>query len=539
MDNTKKYIAITVIIGALVGSSNFFGLFSGLENFFSDRLFFKKPVHPDIVIVEIDSESINKIGQWPWERKVFAKFIENLKKYNPKALAVDVVFSENSRFGKLDDRALSESIKSAGFPIILPVEVLNSNTLLPLSEFYENKNAHLAHVNIILDKDGVARKLPTKIENWNPFGLEITDIIGTISEKSQNSEKIVYASPAKSIRRIPFWRVLDNEKIENFENKIIFVGATSPDLHDEFETPFSNGGKMPGVEIQANITNMFLNGYSLNSLHNFIMFSWIVASALSSYAGVLHIVPAILLFEKGFSANLVHLNLSWIFSSITFFSFKYLTQRKEKKKIKNIFGKYVSKDVLAEILKNPNKAGLGGEEKEITVLFSDIRGFTSFSEKTNPTQLVDFLNEYFSEMTETVIKNEGTLDKYIGDAIMAFWGAPIENKNQADLALNAAIEMIRKLEKFPELKIGIGIHTGKAVVGNIGSSDRIQYTAIGDTVNIASRLEGLNKNFGTQIIISENTKSKLANNYQLKNLGIVYVKGREEKINIYSNESTH
>lgn len=537
--DSKKYIVITSLVGLLVSVSYFLGLFSGLENFFSDRLFFKKSIHPNIVILEIDSESINKIGQWPWERKVFAKFIENLKKYKPKALAIDIVFSENSRSGQLDDLALSDSIKDVDFPIILAVEILDSGTLLPLSEFSENKNARLAHVNITLDKDGVARKLPKKIINFNPLGTEVANIIGTVSPKSRNSEKIVYAAETRSIRRIPFWRILDDEKIENLENKIIFVGATSLDLHDEFETPFSKGGKMPGVEIQANIANMFLNGYSLNPLRKSIMFLWILASALSSYAGILHIVPAILLFEKGFSASLVHLNLAWILSSIAVFSFKYFAQKKEKKKIKDIFGKYVSKDVLAEILKNPDNVSLGGEEKEITVLFSDIRGFTSFAEKISPTQLVNFLNEYFSEMAESVIKNKGTLDKYIGDAIMAFWGAPIENKNQADLALNTAILMIQKLKKFPELKIGIGIHTGKAVVGNIGSKERIQYTAIGDTVNIASRLEGLNKEFGTQIIISEETKNKLTNNYKLDNLGSVAVKGKEEKINIYSIESTH
>lgn len=536
---SKKYILITSLVGLLVSASYFLGLFSGLESFFSDRLFFKKSIHPNIVILEIDSESINKIGQWPWERNVFAKSIENLKKYKPGALAIDVVFSENSRFGKLDDLALSKSIRNAGFPIILAAEVFNSNALLPLSEFYDNKNTHLAHVNIILDKDGIARKLPKKITNLNPLGIEVANIIGAVSEKSQNSEKIVYAAEARSIRRVPFWRVLDDEKIENFENKIIFVGATSLDLHDEFETPFSKGGKMSGVEIQANIANMFLNGYSLNPLRKSIMFLWIIASALSSYIGILHIVPAILLFEKGFSANLIHLNLAWILSFIAVFSFKYFAQRKEKKKIKDIFGKYVSKDVLTEILKNPDKVSLGGEEKEITVLFSDIRGFTSFAEKINPAQLVNFLNEYFSEMAESVIKNKGTLDKYIGDAIMAFWGAPIENKNQADLALNTAVEMIQKLKKFPELKIGIGIHTGKAVVGNIGSQERIQYTAIGDTVNIASRLEGLNKEFGTQIIVSEETKNKLVTDFKIKNLGDVKVKGREEKINIYSIESTH
>lgn len=523
----------------LVGISYFFGTFSGLESFFEDRLFLKKPVHPDIVIVEIDSDSINKIGQWPWPRQVFAKFIKNLGEYRPQVMAIDVVFGEKSRLGETDDFTLSKSIKTANFQIILPVEIFDKKTLLPLKEFYDNKNIRLAHVNIILDKDGVARKLPQKIENFNSFASETVSAVGSISEKSKNSQKIVYAAPAKSIRRIPFWRILEEENIENFENKIIFVGATSPDLHDEFETPFSKRGKMPGIEIQANAANALLMDYSLNPVPKLIMFWWIVASSIFSYFGPLQMIPAILLFEKGFEANLVHLNFAWILSSGAVFLFKYFAQRKEKKKIKDIFGKYVSKEILEEILKNLDKVKLGGEEKEITVLFSDIRGFTSFAEKTNPKELVNALNEYFSLMARIIIKNKGTLDKYIGDAIMAFWGAPTENKNQADLALKTATEMIEKLKIFSNFKIGIGIHTGKAIVGNIGSEDKIQYTAIGDTVNVASRLEGFNKELETQIIISDKTKSKLKNNYKFKNLGMAAVKGKEEKINIYSIESTH
>lgn len=536
----KKYFLITTLVGIVVGLSYLFGIFAGLENFFSDRLFFKKEIHPDIVIVEIDSESINKIGQWPWPRKVFANFLEKIEKYNPKVVALDIMFSERSRLGTQDDAELSlflSARRRTVFSIILPVEFISEKILEPLPEFRKNENVKLAHVGIILDKDGVVRKLPAKIQNFEQFGFEVAKIAG--AQTLFNSEKIAYASGPKSIRRIPFWRVLEEEKIENLDEKIIFVGVTSLDLHDEFQTPFSKGGKMPGVEIQANIANMFLKRYSLNSIPRSAMFFWIVFSAISLYAGPLHNIPAILFFEKGYLPNLIHLNLAWILSLGAIFLKKYLSQKEEKKKIKDIFGKYVAKDVLEEILKNPAKFNMGGEEKEITVLFSDIRGFTSFAEKVSPQELVNFLNKYFSQMAEAVIKNKGTLDKYIGDAVMAFWGAPIENENQADDALESALSMAEKLKKFPGLKIGIGIHSGKAVVGNIGSEERVQYTAIGDSVNIASRLESLNKEFRTQIIISEETKNKLKKNYKLKNLGPVTVKGKENKINIYSIDATH
>ena len=177
------------------------------------------------------------------------------------------------------------------------------------------------------------------------------------------------------------------------------------------------------------------------------------------------------------------------------------------------------------------------------MLFSDIRGFTSISEKTTPRELVRILNTYFSSITKKIIENDGVLDKYIGDAIMAFWGAPIPEPKQADKAVKAALEMLEELKKIniqflasgdPEIKIGIGIYTGKAIVGNIGSEHRFDYTAIGDTVNIASRIEGLTKEYKTEIIIGESTKNKLTENFSVTLLGKTNVKGKLEEVTIYS-----
>lgn len=214
--------------------------------------------------------------------------------------------------------------------------------------------------------------------------------------------------------------------------------------------------------------------------------------------------------------------------------------------MKNLFSKYVSKDVLEEILKDPAKVKLGGEEKEVTVFFSDIRGFTALSEKTAPKELVRILNKYFTLMTNEVLENSGVLDKYIGDAIMAFWGAPIEDRRQAENALKAALGMLEKLKELnkelksngdPEINIGIGLYSGPAVVGNIGSDLRFDYTVMGDTVNVASRLESLNKEYKTQIIIGETTKNKLEGDHKFKFLGSVAVKGRKELLNIYTIEN--
>ncbi|KKR31142.1 MAG: Adenylate cyclase, partial [Parcubacteria group bacterium GW2011_GWF2_39_8b] len=341
----------------------------------------------------------------------------------------------------------------------------------------------------------------------------------------------------------------------------VFVGATAEDLHDSKPTPLSRGTPMPGVEIHANIARGLLSGDRLVPLGTFETSAWILlASIVSSLffifanrllivvggnvlVGLLYLVTIIILFERGIAVNLIHIELSWIVTTITLSLYKFFIAEKEKREMKRTFGKYVSPSVLEQIVKNPKAVLLGGEEKEITVLFSDIRGFTSISEKTTPRELVRILNTYFSSITKKIIENDGVLDKYIGDAIMAFWGAPIPEPKQADKAVKAALEMLEELKKIniqflasgdPEIKIGIGIYTGKAIVGNIGSEHRFDYTAIGDTVNIASRIEGLTKEYKTEIIIGESTKNKLTENFSVTLLGKTNVKGKLEEVTIYS-----
>jgi class 3 adenylate cyclase len=211
--------------------------------------------------------------------------------------------------------------------------------------------------------------------------------------------------------------------------------------------------------------------------------------------------------------------------------------------LERTFEKYVSTSVLAEILGDPSNIHLGGEGKAVTVFFSDIRGFTPIAETMDPQALVALLNRYFEVMSEEIVKTGGTIDKYIGDAIMAFWGAPIEDAEQAEHAVQASLTMLQKLKELnkelaadghPEIAIRIGLHTGRAIVGNVGSTRRFDYTAIGDTVNAASRMEGLNKEHGTQIIISDMVRNLLRDKTKWRPLGPVTVKGKSEPINIYT-----
>lgn len=223
--------------------------------------------------------------------------------------------------------------------------------------------------------------------------------------------------------------------------------------------------------------------------------------------------------------------------------YKYLIESSEKRFVKKLFGQYVNENLLKELEKNPDQLKLGGETKNMTVLFSDIRGFTTISEGLNPAELLDLINTYLDEMSNIILKNNGTIDKYIGDAIMAFWNAPLNDESHTFNAVNNALQMIEKLKllrksdtRFTNLNIGIGINTGDIIVGNVGSSKRYDYTVLGDNVNLGSRLEGLNKKYGTKIIISQTTYEQLSKNIKnviFRLLDKVTVKGKSHAIQIY------
>jgi adenylate cyclase len=227
---------------------------------------------------------------------------------------------------------------------------------------------------------------------------------------------------------------------------------------------------------------------------------------------------------------------------VAFIGFRALTEEENVKFIRTTFSKFVSHDVVEELLANPEAISLGGSKKEISVFFSDVRGFTTISEALSPEGLVSLLNEYLSEMTELIIDYRGTIDKYMGDAIMAFWGAPARNDDHAYYACVAAIAQYRALQglqkrwserNIPVIDIGIGINTGLAVVGNMGSSRRMDYTLMGDTVNLGSRLEGITKTYGVKICISEFTYERVKDRVYARELDLVRVKGKLEPVRIY------
>lgn len=558
-----KPIVISTFVGSLLSLAYVGGLFAGFEQFLEDRLFSEKPRHPDIVIVAIDDASLQRQGQWPWPRSHFAQFIENLEDVAPAAVGFDVMFAEPSRSGEEDDSRLEEALARASFPIIFPVEIGDAQQLKPLPRFAQHTT--LSHINVTVDPDGVVRTFPQKAEEFRPFAFEIITAAGIeipLEHELTDRNRIVFAGKPGSFTTVSFSELLEGHSTKSLRGKILLVGATAQDLHDNKPTPVSEGEVMAGVEIHASIANMLALNYRLTNLPHIAGLLWILLAALiplitvlflrsflklfliNTLIGLAYLVVQITLFETGLATPIIHIHLAWTLSLIALIAYQYFIIDREKSEIKKLFGKYVSPKVLDQILENPAQVVLGGEERVITVLFSDIRGFTTLSERTTPTQLVQIINRYFSAMTTEILENDGVVDKYIGDAIMAFWGAPLPDEQQADKALRAALGMKEKLDIFNkelkseigiEINIGVGLYTGPAVVGNMGSLARFDYTAMGDTVNTSSRLEGVTKTYGVNCIIGESTKDALQSpqHYLIRELDQIVVKGKKEPRKIF------
>jgi len=344
-----------------------------------------------------------------------------------------------------------------------------------------------------------------------------------------------------------------------FKDRIVFVGATATGLQDVFETPFS-GGKMPGIQVHASVaddvlSNRFMTkGGALAGAAVAVACALVAALAatlLPAWWATLLVVAgdlllvwiATTLLARGYWLNLTQPVLASSFALFGGVAYQYFFEGREKRKMKRLFGQYVSKDIYEQLVANPELARLGGQRREMTVLFSDIRGFTTVTERGEPEEIVGMLNEYFSRMVDIVFAHHGTLDKFVGDMVMALFGAPLDDSQHADHAVQAALAMTDELGRlnakwksegrFAELDIGIGVNTGPMIAGNIGSQQVMSYTVIGDAVNLGSRLESLNKQYGTRIIISDATRSQLIGRYDLRPLGDVVVKGKTQPVAIF------
>jgi len=561
--NLKHCILIAVLISIILSSMQFIGVFYNLQLKLSDTLYGGKNPLNSIVIVAIDDPSLQEIGRWPWNRDVFANAIDLLKE--AKVIGIDVAFFEEST--PEYDAQLGDAVSKAN--VVVPVEylsfakqgdkVIGQRMLLPIKSL---DSAKQGYVNIITDSDGLTRAINMDIsEEYDNFAY----VVYNEYWKKELNEKparflVNFIDLPGSYKTYSITDVI-NGRVDSaeFKDKLVLIGATSPDMHDDYFVPTSAGKAMPGVEIHANAIQTMINkdflaeeSWIVNAI--VLLFSSLIVAVVGAKWGIKgitivspiiiigYIFGAIYAFDYGMIMNLIYLPLAVgsVYTAETIYA--YRATKKEKQKIKEAFAKYVSTEVVDEVMKNPGQLKLGGAKKEITVFFSDIRGFTTISEGLTPERLVHLLNEYLSAMTEIVMKHKGLVDKYIGDAIMAFWGAPLEQENNAEMACETSLEMQKKLielnkkwalEKWPAIKIGIGLNTGEAIIGNMGSYERFDYTAIGDNINLGSRLEGLTKQYGVGILASEATKKKAGDGFIFRKLDLVQVKGKHKPIYIY------
>jgi adenylate cyclase len=577
----KHYLAVIfsgLAVGVIMGLLFVFGFFFDWRNRLSDKLFLSKNSGEVILIVSIDNQSLQALGRWPWDRKIHAELIEKISAAKPLVIGMDVNFPEASNLES--DKALGEAIKKAG-NVVLPVEsdlafndggMLGKNFLYPQEEIFRSAMA-FGITNTPPDSDGVFRSLPLQIkdEQENEYEHFTKKIAGyylaakNISQPEPPLDNwgrltVNYKGKPGTFKRISALDVIrEPVNSELFKDKIVLIGATASDLHDEQITPVSRGVPMSGVEVLANGINTLVSGDYLDKVSKATQFLFIIVASLivalmiamirigiasiaTLFILVAYFIFSLLMFNRGKVFDLFFVGVAIFISYLSALAVRYYFETKEKKYIKNTFSYYVSKDIINDLLANPDKIKLGGEEKEMTILFSDIRSFTTISEKLSPHELVELLNNYLTAMSQLIMKRRGVVDKYIGDAIMAFWGAPLEVSNHSALACQSALEMIRCLkEKKPvwqakygvDLNIGVGVNTGRVVVGNMGSEQRFDYTVMGDAVNLASRLESITKIYGVPIVTSEFTYGKTKDQFVWRYLDKVAVKGKKVGVKIY------
>ena len=348
-----------------------------------------------------------------------------------------------------------------------------------------------------------------------------------------------------------------------FTDRIVIVGVTAEGLNEAFRTPFPRG-EINGPEVHANMIDALIANRSIErapwwatvalvaaavmtvAIAGAFLNAWLTG-AVSALAAAFLAWLSLSLFRSGTWIPVTVPVLALVFAYVGDLAWKYVVEGREKRQVKKLFSRYVSKDVYDQLVADPSLASLGGARRHMTVLFSDIRGFTTMSEKGSPEDVVAQLNQLFTRMVGVVFDHRGTVDKFVGDMIMALYGAPLDDPEHAEHAVQTALAMIATLQQLnaewaaagkPQLDIGIGINTGDMVAGNIGSDTIMSYTVIGDAVNLGARLESLNKEYGTRIIISESTRAALKGQYDIHPLGDVLVKGKSKPVAIFEVKPT-
>lgn len=538
--------------------------------------------HHDIVVAGIDDQSLRELGAWPWDRRTFVPLVQNLEKQGAKVIVFDVMFNEK---GNADsDKAFAEELAKHK-NIVIPSQAVfdgsfndidndnmtarskdklirSKDLITPLPEFA--KTTHQALINSNLDDDNIIRK--TWLQVATPKGIMPSLALKTAELADANVQEILERFPGQemnirynlytsSIQYVPVAEVLkDTTKLKD---RIVLIGFTASGFeYDDGGTSIERNTKL--VYVHANIINQLLNGGSVGFENRAVTRIWILAMIglmaliawrLKPIAGIIAtfgLAAAILAGQYYMFASMERdLNASYpliamLFSYLVNIAVKTFYETKQRQYITKQFGRYLSPELVKEIARSDREIQLGGISKELSILFLDVRGFTPLSEKLSPEEVVGFLNMMFNLITEKALENHGTIDKFIGDAAMILFNAPLDVKHHEYCAVKTAFDIQKGMEKVREqiqeqyqvtIAVGIGINTGPVVVGNIGSYLRVDYTAIGDNVNTAARIESNTQ--PNQVLVSEATYDRTKDYFEYRFVGEKIMKGKSVGIKLY------
>jgi adenylate cyclase len=579
-------LSVAVLAGGLGIVAHAAGLFHRTELSTIDTRFRIRGAKPslvkNLVVVGVDEQTFdyfrnhNLAANWPFRRRYDAKVIDQIKGAGSRAIAVDLEFTETT--DPTDDNDLVEAVADAGHVVLATTQVsANGNTpvLGGNANLRHFGDARAANATVIPDTDGVYRRMQFEYQDLDTFGVAIAQnarlrsVTDSMFGGPTKSVPIDFAGPPGTVPFISYWRVYAGDfKPSFFKHKIVIVGATATALQDIHETATSgsagSGNLMSGPELQANVAATALAGIPLRDGAGWVnvvliillgcippllgLRGWVMRAFFGSLiAAALYTVAVQLAFNSGRIIAFMDPLFALLIGMVGTLAVVYLTEAFERQYARTLFSRFVPPGVVDEVLKRTDDdLRLGGLERVCTVMFTDLRGFTSFSESQEAAHVIAVVNFYLNEMTEAILGHGGTLIDYMGDGIMAVFGAPLDQTDHADRALAASREMLEdRLPKFNQwlsdqghpsaFRMGIGLNSGKVMCGNVGAEQRVAYTVIGDTTNTASRIEGMTKGQPHMLFVSETTREWLQQVPEdLEFVDEFEIRGREAKMKIYS-----
>jgi adenylate cyclase len=571
-----RAMVVVALVAAAVGIAFYAtGLMGTLEAQSVDARFSVRGTEAtpsEIVVVGVDDQTFDELPntRWPFPRSLEGRVIESLTKDGAKAIAVDIQFTEATT--PKQDNALIEAVAAAPGVVLSTTETdkHGESRVFGGEEVVHELGARAGNTQVPEESGGTTRKMYYEFGGLTSFPVAAAEATTghRISPGDFEDGKawIDFRGPPDTIRNVSFGRVLHGKvPASAFRGKTVVIGATAPSLQDLHATSTTGDDRMSGSEVQANAIWTAIHGFPLGSSPTVLDLILILLLAAAPAAATLWLKPppalaasvvlglayalvAQLAFDSGTVLPVFYPLLALAVSALGALAANYLITSFERQRVHDTFARFVPEAVVADVLDRVGDEDLrfGGVRRECTVLFSDLRGFTSFAESLEPERVIEVLNHYLGEMSDAIMDAGGTLVAYMGDGIMAVFGAPIEQPDHADRALAAAREMLRvRLPRFNEwmageglgegFAMGIGINSGTVMSGQVGSERRIEYTAIGDTTNTAARLEGMTKGSGHQVFVADSTKVAMRGaEVELQIVGEQEVRGRTQTITVWT-----